>query len=124
MVLRTVVAIAVGVFGVYIWQHLQARTRRLPPGPTGLPFIGNALSIPHQYSWNYYTELKAKYGLSPHYDLWLFVLMFLSAGDLVYISAMGQQIVLLNSYKVAYDLLVQRASIYSDRPRSIMAGEM
>ena len=51
-------------------------------------------------------------------------LTFSFVGDLVYISAMGKPIVVLNSYKVAYDLLVRRASIYSDRPRSVMVGEM
>ena len=124
MVLRTIVTIALGIFGVYIWQHLRARGRKLPPGPRGLPFIGNALSIPKQYSWNYYTDLKAQYGLLPVCDLCVLALTFLYIGDLVYISAMGQPIVLISSYKVAYDLLVQRASIYSDRPRSVMVGEM
>ena len=124
MELHNAVVIALGVFGIYIWQCLRSSRRRLPPGPRGLPFIGNVSSIPRQYSWNYYTELKPKYGLFLKNVLSLSALTLLSIGDLVYLSAMGQHIILLNSYKVAYDLLVQRAAIYSDRPRAVMVGEM
>lgn len=41
------------------------------------------------------------------------------AGDLVHISAAGQDFLILNSHKVAADLLDRRAAIYSDRPRLI-----
>jgi hypothetical protein len=123
MELRTNVLFALGVFGLFIWQYLRPRRHKLPPGPRGLPLIGSAFSIPPQYSWNYYTKLKAKYGLFSQYVCFA-SLTFSSVGDLVYISAMGKPIVLLNSYKVAYDLLVRRASIYSDRTRIVMVGEM
>ena len=48
----------------------------------------------------------------------------LSVGDVVSVTAMGNRIILLGSYKAANDLLVQRATIYSDRPRVIFLGEM
>jgi len=40
-------------------------------------------------------------------------------GDLVYINVAGQGILILNSVKVAADLLDRRARIYSSRPRTI-----
>ncbi|KAF9239429.1 cytochrome P450 [Melanogaster broomeanus] len=45
-------------------------------------------------------------------------------GDLGACTVIGRVIVLINSAKVAEDLLEKRSSIYSDRPRSVMAGEL
>jgi hypothetical protein len=45
-------------------------------------------------------------------------------GDLIYLNAAGQSIVVLNSQKVAADLLDRRAGIYSDRPSFIVASDM
>lgn len=42
-----------------------------------------------------------------------------SIGDLVYITVAGQGMLVMNSHKVAADLLDRRAAIYSDRPRLI-----
>jgi hypothetical protein len=45
-------------------------------------------------------------------------------GDLIYLNVIGQPIVVLNSRKVAADLLDRRATIYSDRPRNIVACDI
>jgi hypothetical protein len=45
-------------------------------------------------------------------------------GDLIYLNAAGQPIIVLNSQKVAADLLDRRAAIYSDRPSNIVACEI
>lgn len=45
-------------------------------------------------------------------------------GDIIYLNAAGQPTVILNSQKVAADLLDRRARIYSDRPRFIVACEI
>ena len=45
-------------------------------------------------------------------------------GDVFYVNAAGQSIIVLNSQKAAADLLDRRAGIYSSRPRSIVAGEI
>lgn len=48
----------------------------------------------------------------------------LITGDITYLNAAGQPIVVLNSQKVAADLLDRRASIYSDRPQNIVASDI
>jgi hypothetical protein len=45
-------------------------------------------------------------------------------GDIFYLSAAGQPIIVLNTQKAAADLLDRRAAIYSDRPRNIVAAEI
>lgn len=38
-------------------------------------------------------------------------------GDIVYCSAVGQEVIILNSLKVVNELFDKRSHIYSDRPR-------
>ena len=45
-------------------------------------------------------------------------------GDIIYFHAAGQPIVVLNSHKVAGDLLDRRSMTYSDRPRNIVACDI
>ena len=45
-------------------------------------------------------------------------------GDVFYVNAAGQPIVVLNTQKTAADLLDRRAGIYSDRPRNIVAAQI
>jgi hypothetical protein len=45
-------------------------------------------------------------------------------GELIYLNAGGQPIVVLNSQRVATDLLDRRSRIYSDRPRLIVASDI
>jgi len=46
------------------------------------------------------------------------------SGNVIYLNAAGQPMVILNSQKVAADLLDRRAGIYSDRPRNIVASDI
>lgn len=45
-------------------------------------------------------------------------------GDVVYLSALGTHIIILNSYQAVQDLFHRRGAIYSGRPRSVFVGEM
>ncbi|EMD31245.1 hypothetical protein CERSUDRAFT_100592 [Gelatoporia subvermispora B] len=45
-------------------------------------------------------------------------------GDIIHLSALGTEIVVLSSPKVVSDLLEKRSTIYSDRPTLPMAGEL
>ena len=47
---------------------------------------------------------------------------FMTTGDVVSVSVLGQNIVILNTCKAAVDLLEKRSAIYSDRPFLYMAG--
>lgn len=56
-------------------------------------------------------------------SFWLLAEGFLE-GPIVYFQTLQKQVVVLNSLKVASDLLDARSHIYSDRPTLWMAGEL
>ena len=45
-------------------------------------------------------------------------------GDVIYLNAAGQPIVIINSPKAAIELFDRRATIYSDRPRNVIACDI
>ncbi|KAN0084465.1 Cytochrome P450, partial [Tylopilus felleus] len=70
----------------------------LPPGPRGIPFVGNVIGINPSTPWISYAEWAKKYG------------------DIVYSQLFGKDVIILSSEKVAKDLLDNRSKNYSDRP--------
>ncbi len=45
------------------------------------------------------------------------------SGEMMYVSALWQGVLVINSQRVAIDLLEKRSNIYSDRPHYISAGD-
>ena len=43
---------------------------------------------------------------------------------MMYLSTLGKGVLVINSQRVAVDLLEKRSNIYSDRPNFISAGEI
>ncbi|EIN11999.1 cytochrome P450 [Punctularia strigosozonata HHB-11173 SS5] len=71
----------------------------------GLPLVGNLFQLSDDI-WFRFAEWKEAYG------------------PIVYLNVAGQSVVVLNDHKTAADLLDRRASIYSDRPRNIVASQI
>lgn len=79
---------------------------RLPPGPQGLPFIGNAFDMPTDKPWLKFHHWGKIYG------------------DICSATVFGQTFVILNAFEAAVDLLDKRGSVYSERPLLTMGGDM
>ncbi|KAF7789957.1 hypothetical protein EIP86_000905 [Pleurotus ostreatoroseus] len=81
---------------------------RLPPGPKGLPILGNILDIPKDgHEWLDYEKWGRQYG-----------------SDILYINLLGTPVVILNSWKHAIELFERRSKLYSDRPKAIMLNDL
>ncbi|KAK0189927.1 cytochrome P450 [Armillaria mellea] len=84
---------------VYALYKLVSKSHpRLPPGPTGLPIIGNVYDIPGKFDWIAYMEMSRKYN-----------------SDLISLNFMGSRVVVVNTHNAARDLFERRSLIYSDR---------
>ncbi|KAJ7101797.1 cytochrome P450 [Mycena epipterygia] len=98
-----VLGLSVVVFSHYIRKK---RIPPLPPGPRGLPLLGNILDVPYEEQWRKFAEIG---------EVW---------GDLASLTIFGQALIIINSVKVAEDLLDVRGAIFSDRPVIPMGGEL
>ncbi|KAJ3485898.1 hypothetical protein NLI96_g4619 [Meripilus lineatus] len=90
-----------GVFvAVLIALWIRSRKPRLPypPSPPAHPILGHLKTLPREYDEDAYRTMADKYGGIMHFNI------------------LGKSIVILNSEKVANDLLDKRSAIYSDRP--------
>ncbi|KAF9050876.1 OrdA protein [Hymenopellis radicata] len=100
---------AVGIAFTGLLVHYISRrpaTAPLPPGPKGLPLIGNVLDMPTEgKDWLTYADWGHKYG------------------GICSVSLMGQPLVIVNSADVMQEMERQGA-VYSDRPRLEMGGEL
>ncbi|THU92637.1 cytochrome P450 [Dendrothele bispora CBS 962.96] len=91
-------------FFYYLLTCRRHQSGRLPPGPAGLPLIGSLFNV-----------LRSKSNPKPQY------LKYLEMGqkydsDIVHMKVLGDHTVILNSARVANELLEKRSAIYSDRP--------
>ncbi|KAL4066051.1 cytochrome P450 [Scleroderma yunnanense] len=86
-------------------NYVLTRRRSRVPGPRGLPLVGNTLQLTRP-TWLLFDEWKQQYG------------------PIISVSIAGREFIVLNTSKVAYELLTKRATKYSDRPRLIVAGEL
>ncbi|KAG8956971.1 hypothetical protein FRC00_004648 [Tulasnella sp. 408] len=91
----------------WVWSYWSSSNRGLlPPGPVPLPLLGNILDMPLDRLAIGFTKFGEKYG------------------PMTFVKVPGSNILIINSYEAATDLLDKRGTLYADRPRMVMMGEM
>ncbi|KAI0471433.1 cytochrome protein [Xylaria cf. heliscus] len=102
MLLEILLLATTTVIGVQIVQLLfKRKLGPLPPGPKGLPLLGNINDLPShgEREWEHWLKHKDVYG------------------PISSVTSLGTTIVILHSADLAVELLEKRASKYSSRPR-------
>ncbi|KAH8113547.1 cytochrome P450 [Phellopilus nigrolimitatus] len=107
------VDVVLGGLGLYLIKVLLLTPSKkapapLPPGPKPKPVIGNLLDLPPagEQEWVFWAKHKELYG------------------PISSVNVFGQNIIILNEARIAYDLLEKRSATYSDRPTMVFGGEM
>ncbi|KAF8067055.1 OrdA protein [Lyophyllum atratum] len=97
--------VAVAVLGLFVLRgYLRRRGKYpLPPGPTGLPILGNVADMPSEKEWVTFAEWGRKWG------------------GICSVKLFGRSMIVINSSEIQNELDKQGA-IYSDRPRLEMGG--
>lgn len=90
------------------FQSRAARTLPLPPGPKGLPLVGNVNDLPPigAVDYQHWLQFKERYG------------------SLSSLTIMGQTMIIIHDKTVALELMEKRASRHSGRPSMKFAMEM
>ncbi|KAH9924103.1 cytochrome P450 [Amylocystis lapponica] len=76
----------------------RRRRVQLPPGPRGMPIVGNIYDVPKSFEWLEYQKWSREFD-----------------SDVIYLNLLGTSVVILNSRQAVDDLLEKKSSIYSDR---------
>ncbi|KZV85276.1 cytochrome P450 [Exidia glandulosa HHB12029] len=100
---------ALAVFGTslglaYVLKYVFSKKDKFAPGPY-VPFFGNALEIPTQYTWRYFAKLSEKYG------------------PMIRLTIAGGEMLVLNKLEDIDEILVKRSGNYSSRKPLIYAGK-
>ena len=89
-------------------SRVMKSSARLPPGPQGLPLLGNISDLPPPGKLEYLHWLK-------HKELY---------GPISSVTVFGQTIILIHDKNIALELLEKRAAINSGRPKMKFALDM
>ncbi|CAL1711926.1 unnamed protein product [Somion occarium] len=91
---------------IVIAGNFAFKRPKYPPGPRKHWLLGNLYDIPRHVDWDKLLAWKREFG------------------DLVYLTAFGKSVLVLNSHTAVKDLLDKRAKNFSHRPQTVMAGEL
>ncbi|KAJ3543083.1 hypothetical protein NM688_g5901 [Phlebia brevispora] len=94
------------VYAVVLAVRFIRKSRRdakLPPGPSGLPVLGNILQLPKGQEWITYRNWGKLYGV---------------------LKVPGNLLFIISSHKIVTDLFEQRSALYSDRPHLVLADDI
>lgn len=100
----------VAFLAFYIWvtpsSLKDSRRKKLPPGPRGLPFLGNYLDLAKADTFRFQVQQWAR-----------------QYGEIWYTKMGSSDYIWLSSPRAVKELMDKRSSIYSSRPPTPLAGD-
>ncbi|RDW63545.1 O-methylsterigmatocystin oxidoreductase-2 [Coleophoma cylindrospora] len=108
LVETSLLLLALYIFKSVFFDKKKKNAALLPPGPSGLPFVGNIADLPPAGIPEYQHWLK-------HKDLY---------GPISSVTVLGQTMIIIHDKDLALELMEKRSAIYSSRPRMVFAFEM
>ncbi|KAF2014331.1 cytochrome P450 [Aaosphaeria arxii CBS 175.79] len=80
----------------------------LPPGPRGIPILGNVNDMPKkdELEWQHWLKHKDNYG------------------PISSVTVLGQTMIIINDASIAFELLRDRSNINSSRPHQTFSGDI
>uniref|UniRef100_A0A0W0FRE5 Putative cytochrome P450 n=1 Tax=Moniliophthora roreri TaxID=221103 RepID=A0A0W0FRE5_MONRR len=92
---------------VFLSAKWMGEKKNLPPGPHGLPIVGNWFDMPKEKPWEVYREWSKLY-----------------ASDIIHMNVFGTNMIIVNSQKAAKEMFDKKSALYGDRPRMTMVNEV
>jgi len=103
--------VLLGIFAAFVINRLVRSNNHehpLPPGPKGIPFLGNVNDLPPAGMLECHHWLK-------HKDIY---------GPISSVTVLGQTFIIINDAQIALELLRDRSAIHSGRPHMVFSSEM
>jgi len=86
--------------------------------------LGNMKDIPQSEEWVGYTDIGKRFGTFPSELIIRYESEPRCKGEIAFLKVFSTSMVVMNSYRVATELLEKRGSNYSGRPVSVMANDL
>ncbi|KIJ10316.1 hypothetical protein PAXINDRAFT_172185 [Paxillus involutus ATCC 200175] len=99
--------VCTSAFLCFYYFVISTRRRPLPPGPKPKFFSGNVHQLPRSEAWKVFSKWSETF-----------------KSPIVFYRIFGRNVVVLNTFQAANDLLEARSNIYSDRPMAWMYKEL
>jgi hypothetical protein len=95
-----------------------------PPGPKGLPLIGNIQDIPSSQEWLTYAKWGREFSQSclPIIVVAPLTLFHNLDSDVIRLNLAGSDVLVVNTHDAAFELFDRRSAIYSDRVRLLLGA--
>ncbi|KAJ7572295.1 cytochrome P450 [Mycena floridula] len=107
MTLNLLYLSALPVVIYFVFRLLRRPQRPLPPGPKGLPIVGNLYDVPFTSQWVTYKEISDKLG-----------------SGIIHLNMMGIPVIVVNTREVAAELFDKKGQNYMDRPPFPMLNDL
>jgi hypothetical protein len=106
-----VLSVLFGILTAYtITRFVRSKPKiPLPPGPKGIPFLGNVNDMPKDDG-----SLGSDHWLK-HKDLY---------GPISSVTVLGQTMIIINNASIALEMLRDRSAKHSDRPHQVFSGDL